>query len=144
MEKIADDEIKIFLKQNCTDCPPLQRYVYYPTLSLHTNGGDIHSPTYGIDSFYQFLQYGNLHLDYWADCNLRKCCATCKASCTVTYQVWDSYHFDLNPGNDHFHVPGVGIVGNTIAQPFTWRVEYQKQWQYETPCKSTKKDGESK
>jgi RHS repeat-associated protein len=75
-----------------------------------------------LDDPFAFFSIGGLHLHASASCNVNHCCRSCSASCRVYYEVFDSWHFDLNPYNSG------GL------QSFWWTIRYSKNRQFDVKC----------
>ncbi|MBK9126274.1 MAG: hypothetical protein IPM13_00520 [Phycisphaerales bacterium] len=85
-------------------------------------GGD-----WGPGTIWSFGMINGIHMNYSARCNIRSCCTHCKATCLVDYDVFDSFHWDINP-------IARGPLYERGFTAYWWHVVYQKVKQFVVPC----------
>jgi RHS repeat-associated protein len=93
------------------------------------SGGPFELPAWfgAYEPVYPFLSINGMHLRYFGPCNINSCCTHCKVSCTLTVNVFDSFHFDVNP------IARGALTGRGLSR-FFWHVLWTTQERLAVRC----------
>ncbi|MBU1914024.1 MAG: hypothetical protein KJ563_02370, partial [Candidatus Thermoplasmatota archaeon] len=110
----------------CVDCDKTGRPCDAgPPIRTVSDSQEVTFNTEGADWFHA----GIVRLKYTATCNMNVLCANCNASCSITWQIWDGWHWGADPALPESCAGG--------PYEFNWYITWYESVAISVPCRKS-------